>query len=167
MGKRKAHLLTLQEVMTLRETTDRALFSITGECCEMLNIPNGGTVAVDFRHYPKPNNHNACICFGKDPMVSAARVGCKEYLGVHGTAHVVSTRYRCVDGAGKLSRMNYCFLADVVLGLVYAAYDKDGAKLWEIDTEEYPTAIGAAASIACNGIGAPQAMRTARAVATV
>lgn len=142
--------VTLQEVIQVAVRDGKAVFPIIGDCMEGRDIMNGGWVAVDFTHYPRPGRKvdgkyisgDPCMCYasfpskGMEPEHPPA-IMCKEYDGVW-LGHMVGTRYRRTDG--KI-RMNCGFPAIAILGVIFASWSPDGELLWETDPDDYPTEL--------------------------
>ncbi len=113
------------------------------------NIMDGGWVAVDFTHYPRPGRREGekcisgdpCMCYasfpGKDGKHYPPAIMCKEYDGVW-MGHMVGTRYKW---SGDKGRMNCSFSAIAILGVVYASWGPNGELLWETDPNTYPTKL--------------------------
>ena len=113
---------------------------------EGADIMDGGRVAVDFRHYPRPGRRengkyipgDPCVCYASPTTSESPFVMCKQYDGVW-IGHMVGTRYKQKPGGPY--RMNGGFSAYAILGVVYASWSPDGELLWETDPETYPTEL--------------------------
>ncbi len=143
-------LATLQECVQAAAQQGRAVIPVSGDCMEGRDIMDGGWVAVDFTHYPRPcrtvdGEHipgDPCMCYAEFPSnidepKTPPAIMCKEYTGLW-IGHMVATRYKQIGG--KL-RMNAGFSAIAILGVVYASWGPDGNLLWETDPDAYPTEL--------------------------
>ncbi len=146
----KSKVITLQDVIQAAVKDGEAIIPIVGNCMEGRNIIDGGWVAVDFTHYPRPGRMedgkyipgDPCMCYASFPSRAdeprhPPAVMCKQYDGVW-IGHMVGTRYRWSGGKG---RMNCGFPAIAILGVVFASWGPDGSLLWETDPETYPTEL--------------------------
>lgn len=148
----KSGLIPLQDLLQIAIRDGRAIIPIAGDCMEGADIMDGGRVAVDFTHYPRPGRQedgkyipgDPCVCFAAFPSgdIDAPPpkpvVMCKQYDGVW-IGHMVGTKYK--QKPGEPYRMNSGFTAHAILGVVYASWSPDGELLWETDPEEYPTEL--------------------------
>lgn len=142
----KSKLIPLQDLLQVAIRDGRAIIQIAGDCMEGVDIMDGGRVAVDFRHLPRPGRHengkyipgDPCICYAAPTTSERPFVMCKMYDGVW-FGNMVSTRYR--QKPGEPYRMNGGFTAHAILGVVYASWGPDGELLWETDPETYPTEL--------------------------
>lgn len=148
----KSKVITLQEVIQAAVKDGGAIIPIVGDCMEGCNIMDGGWVAVDFTHYPRPGRTedgkyipgDPCMCYASFPGKAnephhPPAVMCKQYDGVW-IGHMVGTQYANQWAGGKY-RMNCGFPAIAILGVVFASWDPDGSLLWETDPETYPTEL--------------------------
>ena len=148
----KTKLLTLQEVFQGAARNGRGTIPVVGDCMEAAGIMDGGSVAVDFTHYPRPGRMEGgkwmqgdpCICYASAPASdldapdNPPTVLCKQYDGLLMFGHSVGTRYRLPHGS---HRMNCTFPAIAILGVVYASWGPDGELLCETDPNTYPTEL--------------------------
>lgn len=148
----KIKLLTLQEVFQGAARNGRGIIPITGDCMEAVGIMDGGKVAVDFTHCPRPGrmedgkwvHGDPCICYASAPAGdldapdNPPAILCKEYLGLTMFGQMVGTRYILPH---KEHTMNGGFSAIAILGVVYASWGPDGTLMWETDPEMYPTTL--------------------------
>ena len=138
----------LQEIVRSAVIHRRLIVPVEGDCMEGAGIEDGGSVAVDFTHYPRPDRWedgvhvqgDPCLCWATPPERSRGVLMCKVYNGVW-YGHMVGTRYRQEEG--KPIRMNSGFRADLILGVVYASFGRDGRLLWERDPESFPDTLPA------------------------
>lgn len=150
---------TLQNIIHAAIQHRQLIIPVVGDCMEGDGIEDGGRVAVDCTHYPRPGRRengvyipgDPCICWATFPGAPRPSLMCKEYLGVW-CGHEVGTCYR--QEKGKPYRMNAGFTADLILGVVYASWSKDGKLLWEHDPAEYPIALPDHATIRSSEVGA-------------
>lgn len=151
---------TLAEVEALT-AEDSAVLPVVGDCMEGAGIPDGGFVAVSFRHFPRPpkykktsgfDRHDACLCWLTYRGRSYA--GIKEYDGVWGRVQMVGTRYKQYEDRGF--RMNAGMFADRIFGVVFACWDPAGRPLWQRDLANYPRELGTTPTIHGDNIGDPQ-----------
>ncbi len=146
----RRRLMTLQEDVQTAAQQGRAVIPITGDCMEARDIMDGGWVAVDFTHYPRPCRRvdgknipgDPCVCYAQlpnneDEPENPPAIMCKEYTGLW-IGHMVATRYK--QKSCKF-RMNAGFSATAILGVVYASWGPDGRLLWETDPDTYPTEL--------------------------
>lgn len=165
----KSKLIPLQDLLQVAIRDGRAVIPIAGDCMEGADIMDGGRVAVDFRHYPRPERRengkyipgDPCVCFAAAPSkdINAPPekpvVMCKEYTGVW-LGHMVATRYK--QKPGEPYRMNGGFTAHAILGVVYASWGPDGELLWETDPESYPMELPAKTTVKGGNIKVDGAM---------
>ncbi len=144
-------LITLQQMIRAASHEGKAIVPISGVCMEGVDIMDGGKVAVDFTHYPRPYREengkyidgDPCICYASPPAREDDEperppiIMCKQYIGVW-IGHMVGTRYKW---SGSKGRMNCGFTAIAILGVVFASWGPDGKLLWETDPEMYPTEL--------------------------
>lgn len=138
----------LQEIVRSAVIHRRLIIPVEGNCMEGAGIEDGGRVAVDFTHYPRPGHWengvhmrgDPCLCWATPPGELRSSLLCKVYDGVW-YGHMVSTCYRQEEG--KPFRMNGGFRADLILGVVYASWSRDGRLLWERDPESFPDTLPA------------------------
>lgn len=122
----------------------QAIFPIVGDCMEAAGIEDGGYIAVDFTHYPRPprtedGRHvhgDPCLCYAAPPGTDAPAVMCKEYCGVW-MGQMVGTRYDHWKGGEY--RMDCAFTAEAILGVVFASWGRDDLLKWHRDPEAFPT----------------------------
>ena len=142
----KSGLIPLQELLQGAIRYVRAIIPIIGDCMEGAGIMDGGRVAVDFTHYPRPGRRengkyipgDPCVCYAAPTTSERPFVMCKQYDGVW-LGHMVGTCYK--QKPGEPYRMNGGFTAHAILGVVYASWGPDGELLWETDPESYPTEL--------------------------
>jgi hypothetical protein len=151
---------TLAEVEAMA-ASDCGVMPVVGDCMEGAGIPDGGFVAVSFRHFPRPPRRGAdghlhewdtCLCWIKGENGPFA--GIKEYAGVWGPMQMVSTRYK--QQPGKPFRMNWMPPAERIFGVVFACWDPAGRLLWQHDLEDFPRELGTAPTIRGVNVGNPQ-----------
>lgn len=152
--ERKCDPLTLDSLIkAISKGTTQAIFPVTGDCLEAVGVEDNGWVAVDFTRFPAPPKHisrneernsHLCLCLAAFPGYDTPAVMLKEYCGVWGPWQMVGTRYDISKG---LHRMNCCFRAEHIFGVVFAAWGRDGALKWEIDPEECPVHLCADSTI--------------------
>lgn len=147
----KGRFVTLQDMIQATAQEGKAIVPIAGDCMEGMDIMDGGCVAVDFTHYPRPGRKengkyidgDPCICYaspparGDDEPERPPIIMCKQYTGVW-IGHMVGTRYKQREGEW---RMNAGFTAVAILGVVYASWGPDGKLLWEVDPNLFPTEL--------------------------
>lgn len=144
----------------------RGIFPIVGECMEAAGIEDGGFIAVDFTRSPRPprtegGRHihgDPCLCYASAPMgegKAPPAVMCKEYCG-RWMGRMVGTRYDTWKGGEY--RMDCAFPADAILGVVFAAWGRDGRLKWRNAPSCYPTEL----QEACTIKGGNVAVETAR-----
>jgi hypothetical protein len=146
------------EAMT---SDDYAVMPVVGDCMEGAGIPDGGFVAVSFRHFPRPprrgvdghlHEYDACLCWIKGENGPFA--GIKEYAGVWGPMQMVSTHYG--RKPGDPFRMNWMPPAEHIFGVVFACWDSAGRLLWQHDLEKFPRELGTDPTIRGVNVGNPQ-----------
>lgn len=68
MPQVKKALMAAETVETISERDDWVILPVAGDCMEAAGIENGGWVAVDFTHMPRPPKYgdggyqDACLC---------------------------------------------------------------------------------------------------------
>lgn len=119
---------------------------------EGAGVEDGGRVAVDFTHYPRPGRQedgkyvggDPCICYASFPSRNIDGpdnppiIMCKQYDGFW-AGHMVGTKYKRWEG-GKF-KMDCSFPAIAILGVIYASWGRDGKLKWEADPNAYPTEL--------------------------
>ncbi len=101
----KSRMITLQEVVTAAAQHGRATIPIVGNCMEGAEILDGGSVDVDFTHYPRIGD--PCVCYASFPgkgmePAHPPTVMCKTYDGVW-SGHMVGIRYMWTGGKGRIN----------------------------------------------------------------
>ena len=79
----KGRLATLQEVIQSAAQKGREILPITGNCMEGVDIMDGGRVALDFTHYPRPGRRENGKYIDGDPCICYATCGSKVRPGRH------------------------------------------------------------------------------------
>ncbi len=146
----KTRCISLQEAVQAAAQRGKAILPIVGDCMEGRNILDGGWVAVDFTHYPRPGRRESgqhfpgdpCICYAQFPNKpneppNPPAVMVKEYSALW-CGHVVGTRYKRTGGN---VRVDCGFPAIAILGVVFASWGPDGTLLWETAPNTYPTEL--------------------------
>ena len=154
-------IMTLAEIEEVMKSCDRAIFPIVGDCMERAGIVHGGSVAVDFTRFPAPprykskggdGSEDACMCYAVGSGRRFPVVMCKAYIGVWGPWQMVGTRYNLAKGK---RRMNCCFEAVRIFGVVFASWDADSKLLWQRDPSSFPERLGTKPTITGGNVGAP------------
>ena len=141
------------------ERDDWVILPVAGDCMEAAGIENGGWVAVDFTHMPRPPKYgdggyqDACLCLAVWPGQTRPAVMAKAYTGKWGPVHTVATMY---DNAKSDDfRLNVGMFAEKIYGVIFASWGRDGLLKWQKDTEGFPTALPAASTIQGINVGEP------------
>ena len=157
------NVASLQDIIKVMNTTNQAVFPVSGDCMEGLNIVDGGFVGVDFSHFPRPYRkedpqRDACLCYGTFPGQSKPSVMVKQYCGVWGPYQNVGTNYKHQEG--KPFRFNCGFNVDAVFGVVFVSFDPDGKVLWSTDPDTYPKQLWTSPTIHGENISDPMEVQT-------
>lgn len=135
-----APTFTLEIMEQIAATDKQAIFPVSGDCMEGMDIMDSGKVLVDFTRFPVPprckseggdGSVDACLCWAED------RLMVKEYIGRWGPWQMVSTRYADQWKGGEY-RQNGGIRAERIFGVILASWDRDGVLLWERDPSEFP-----------------------------
>lgn len=155
LGSRTKARLTLEDVEAIMAETDQAIFPVVGDCLEGAGVQDGGRVAVDFTRFPAPPRYKSeggdgsvdlCLCYATFPEAKEPTVMCKAYDGIWGPFQMVGTRYKSMWDGDRF-RPNCGMFAERIFGVIFAAWDRDGAPLWERAPEEYPEQLGTTPTI--------------------
>lgn len=143
---------------------------VIGDCMERAGIEDGGMIAVDFTHYPRPPHRengkyisgDPCLCYASPPSADGEKappvIMCKAYAG-YMAGQMVGTRYDNWKGGNY--RMDCCFPAIAILGVVYAAWGQDGKLKWSHNPAEFPQDLQTVCTIQWgDGGGVIQAVKT-------
>lgn len=152
--------LTLGEIETIMWRDRQFVIPVAGDCMEQAGIVDGGWIAVDTARSPAPPRYkskggdgstDACLCYAVFPGQYRPAVMCKEYTGVWGTSHMVSTRYRI----SEKHPYNIGMEALGIFGVIYASWDADGHLLWKREPESFPDALVTTPTICGGNVGDP------------
>ncbi len=141
---RRERPATLEGVVKM-SAEGQAIIPVAGDCMEAVGIEDGGYIAVDFTHYPRPprteeGKHvrgDPCLCYASAPGGEhPPAVMCKEYCGVW-MGPMVGTRYDNWKGGDY--RMDCAFPATAILGVIFAAWGRDGRLKWRHNPAGFPT----------------------------
>ena len=137
------------KVKEAAQYTERALFPVSGDCLEGVQVMNGGWVAVDFTRRPAPPRYRSeggdgsidlCLCLAVWPGQKTPSVMVKAYDGTMGAMHMVSTRYAVPRGSEEY-RFEVGMQAVEIYGVIFASWDRDGTLLWQRDPSEFPESL--------------------------
>lgn len=137
-AEKRLHLATLEAIEAAIGEHAQIVLPVAGDCMDGAEIRDGGWVAVDFTRFP--TRGAPCLCYATFPGAESPAVLLKSYMGIWGPWQLVGTRYG--DG-----RMDLAMIADRIFGVVFAAWDRDGALLWERDPEEFPEELDTSSTI--------------------
>lgn len=152
---------TLEEIRAVMKDAPLAVLPVVGDCLEAAGVEDGDFLGVDFHHFPAPprykskggdGSHDLCLCYAVWPGMKSPTVMFKAYDGVWGSWQMVGTRYK--------HRLNCGFEAKEILGVVFAAWDKDGVLKWERDPAEFPERLSNTPTIHRSNIGDPLPLKT-------
>lgn len=167
---RRERPATLEGVVKM-SAEGQAIIPVAGDCMEAVGIEDGGYIAVDFTHYPRPpraegGKHvrgDPCLCYASAPTEEGKAppaVMCKEYCGVW-MGEMVGTRYD--NWKGGEYRMDCAFPAGAILGVVFAAWSKGGRLKWRHDPAGFPTELPGAPAITGGNVAVESVRKVARA----
>lgn len=155
------HLITREQVEAIMEHNPRAILPVSGDCLEGAQVMDGGWACIDFTRRPAPPRYKSkdgdggsdlCLCYATYPEQPGPAIMAKEYLGVWGPWQMVGTRYDLSKGT---HRMNCCFMAEEILGVLIASWDPSGRLLWKRDPESFPEDLVTAPTIHGSNVGDP------------
>ena len=162
----KKALMAAEAVETIAERDDWVILPVAGDCMEAAGIEDGGWVAVDFTHMPRPPKYgdggyqDACLCLAVWPGQTRPAVMAKAYTGKWGPVHTVATMYDNTKGSSF--RLNVGLFAEKIYGVIFASWGRDGLLKWQKDTEGFPTALPSASTIQGINVGEPEIIRASR-----
>ena len=150
---------TIEEAM---KHGNQIILPVSGDCMERAGIEHHGFVAVDFTcmprvpKYGKDGYQDACLCLAAWPGQKEAVVMVKAYLGKWGPVHTVGTMYDNLKGGSY--RMDAGLFAQVIYGVIFAAWGRDGLLKWVKDVEIFPSTLATVSTIHGENVGEPQLM---------
>lgn len=150
--------IAAEEIETIMNETPRIMLPVIGDCMERADIEDGGWVAVDFTHMPRPPKFgedgyvDPCLCLAVWPGLTSPTVMVKAYTGKWGQQHMVGTQYDHWKSGDY--RTDVGMFAERVYGVVFASWGKDGTLLWERDVEDHPLELPTASTITGGNAGA-------------